>query len=382
MTPALRWVLVRAFAPPGTPAALPDGSEVIGLARRLSLSGRIAARHDRADLAREIGDGAAELRSDRTAIVAHELRLQHAWEDLLDVCRRSNREVVPIKGMALILGRFTLAGARPTGDLDFLVGGEDSANLQRALVDSGRFVDPGAPGYEHQAPMLRHRSGGAIELHRFLLGVRLTPGRSTTLEELSVHHALLREPLGSGATVLTRPSTGVLAAHALAHAIAQNASCPGPGGPLLFADLIELGFADAAPSAAEALKRLLSESVSPREVAAALDACAHLHHGELGFLSTADDAALLTRHFLCGALDAEYTASLRLHRLAAPLSDRSGLSARWRSWSSILLPTRRGAAEPETLLRYALRLFRRPAYLVRRWREARRAAHGLSRRRL
>ncbi|MEO8276014.1 MAG: nucleotidyltransferase family protein, partial [Thermoanaerobaculia bacterium] len=246
-TPALRWVLARAYAARDTELAEIEGSAAVSLAKKLSLAARIASVQPPARLAGELGGpAAAELKQLRALAVAQEMRLGAALA-AVDVAAADLRiPYAPLKGQALVLGGFAPDGGRPSSDLDLLVPELKLDSLQKELLRR-EFVVVGE-GYEHQAAALRHEAGGMVELHRVLPGVRLAPRRSAHFEDL-LAAGLLGPPASSTAFRpkgdLRLPRREILTAHALVHAIAQHGLAPAVfPGFLFFGDLLDLAFRD------------------------------------------------------------------------------------------------------------------------------------------
>jgi hypothetical protein len=298
-----------------------DGAAATALARALDLAPRIAVRTDRATLEAELGAEAARmlLAIGAVAQLSTEALLDLARE-VVDVARRASVELVFLKGMALQLTGRVRPGARWACDVDVLVPSARIADLAAALADRG-YQELTAPACEHQWAPLRRPSGETVELHRFLPGVRLT-GESgfATVEGLRRQGLLI--PLPDFGRTATAPSETVMAAHALAHGIAQHGFAPGsyPMSRML-ADLQDLGWGDDGHADVRAsVLSMIERDVDEGEVNAAWDLCAALRHGETPPSWIRSDAPLpwrLLAHVLAGALDARYRDGLKLRALGS-----------------------------------------------------------------
>ena len=398
LTPALRWILSRAFGPAELAAEEPEGLSTAALANSLGLAPRIAARHSPNWLAGELGaDAAAELRRFRALAMAQEMRLMTALVAFDEVAAELRVPYAPLKGQALVLGGFAPEGGRASADVDLLVPEERVATLQAELVKRG-FTEVGE-AYEHQAPSLKHRDGGAIELHRVILGVRPGERQSATFEELAAAGmiggvggaggvgggpAVWRTPNEKPKGDLRMPRREVLTAHALVHALAQHGLAPRAyPGLLLIADLLDLAFRGSPGRATLAtITPWIERAVSFDEAEAALDLASGLAAGGRGGATLFEESAagrsrprLLLDHFLAGATDPRYAESLKVRALEQPLSDRSHSGARVALIAHALLPARMKDAEGESERwpDYLARLAARPFDLFRRWRVSRAA---------
>jgi len=364
-TPALVWVLARAFAPVGLELPAAPRREPARLAAALGLATRIAARHRQDRLALEVGASEAEaLARSRAATAARELLLERALEEVARRAAELGSPIALLKGRALAHAGSAPQAGRPAADVDLLVPEARLRELQAALEGTS-FRAPSGAGYEHQAPLLRHEGGGAVELHRTLPGVRVAGRRSATFEALASRGLL--EELPGGASLAGRvlvPVRAVAIAHALVHTLAQHAFVASHTGFLLVADLIDLGAASG-PLPSETL-RWIAKDVSETEAAAALDLARAAAAGERSFLAGGKSlAGRLCAHWVASALDPDYGESLKLRSLAAPLSDRPAGWARLITIGRALVPPR-GSGVSGWL--------RRPLDLAARWRAARRGA--------
>ena len=179
-TAALDWVLARAFAPVDARTEEPEGAAAVELAMRLGLAPRIVARHGANRLAGELGAAAAgELRRVQMQVVAGAMLLDGVLAAVDAAAAELRVPYAPLKGRALVLGGYSPVSGRASSDIDLLVPEDRIDALQRELEK--RDFEVAGQGYEHQAPALRYRQGGTIELHRVLLGVRIAGKRSATL---------------------------------------------------------------------------------------------------------------------------------------------------------------------------------------------------------
>jgi hypothetical protein len=299
-----------------------------------------------------------------------------ALADLLPLlARASASRSLPLA--ALKFGGLHLAGvidvaARGASDLDLLLPAEradEGAAMLRELGFQMRAGD--GPGAEHQLAPFADAQGRLVELHLHVPGVRTPPSRSfATFDHLHAAGLLTRVEL-DGAP-LWCPVRPLLAAHALAHGIAQHGLAPRTY-PLMqmVGDLIDLGYARA-PIDAE-VHRWIDAEVSARECAAASDLCRGLVDADdrLFDSQAASDGAGLLRHIVAGSLDGEYSRSLRPAYVLRPLSHRSRLVAIARELAGIVFPSSARLArihgKPRGRLEaLALRLAR-PFLLLNRW---------------
>ena len=371
LTPALFWMLARAFGPAAASAPSPgDPQAALALARRFALAARIAARSERGLLEREVGSaGAAELAADRRAAAANALRFEGTIGAVSAAAARAEIPVVFLKYAALELAGRLAAGARAASDVDVLAPAGREEELQRALSAAG-FAATGSPGYEHQLPPLVHPRLGAVEVHRMIVGVRLDGRRSATFSALAA--AGLLRPIVALPGRVSIPVSAVLAAHAAVHGLAQHGFEPAAY-PFLrtVADLLDLALADDSPghllaSAADWLCR----DVSGEEIAALSRLLEELAAGRPR-TDGADGASILLRHALAGRLDAAYERSLKLAFLAPRPSDRGDLSRLGRALGHALWLSNAQIdavyGPPARRAGYWARRFARPFDLAGRW---------------
>src|SRR5437764_7335496 len=137
MSPAILWMLRRAFGPPGAPVSGVAPEEALALCRRFELTGRIAARQGRERLAAELGEGAAGFSRDQAGAVGMGLRLTALATRLAAVAASLDLPVVFLKFAALELSGSLVPGSRSAGDVDLLVPSAGAADFQRALLAQG-----------------------------------------------------------------------------------------------------------------------------------------------------------------------------------------------------------------------------------------------------
>jgi hypothetical protein len=277
--PEVRWMLLRAFGPPGAPfAEAVDPAGALAAARRFEVSSRVAARQGRARLAAELGaETAAELQRDLTAAAAQGLRLEALLREIAAVAAALEIPLVLLKFAALSAAGTVAPGARTACDLDLLVPPRRAGELQEALCARG-FRSSGLPDSEHQLPALVHPAGGVVEIHRLVIGVRPEGGGSATVAALEQAGLLAPAPGLAGCFL---PAREAQMAHVLVHGVGQHGFWPASY-PLLrmLADLVDLGFHDeAAAPLAERAARFVARDVAPEEVEAVKDLCRALVAG-------------------------------------------------------------------------------------------------------
>jgi hypothetical protein len=340
LTADIRWVLLRSLGPVNAPP--PAGlnpATLADLAYRLGVDARIAARMGRDALVTEIEDAAAPLLSARVKAMGTEIAQERTLERCAEVSVATGIAIAVLKGHALrVTGRLA-PGGRLSADLDLLVAEDCAANYHAALRAKG--FDPGdslAAGPEHHLAGLVDPEGGVVEVHTKLLGVSLGGRNSVRWADLKRRGLLEALPdVGEGCFV---PARRVLAAHALAHGIAQHGRRPGSYALLwMLGDLIDLKVATPSPEGSgrdaeegdardderESLGALVDTSVSREEVAATLELAGVLGRGELmgGAQGISDDARLVLDHVLAGRLDEDYRSQAPLRVFHGRLSDKS-----------------------------------------------------------
>lgn len=337
----LRWVLLRAFAPPGIAPAGEPLRGALALARRLGLASRIASRQDAALLVAEVGEEDARgFQRRRAATVANQLRSAATAEEVARRAEADGISLVLLKGFALeVSGRVT-PGSRPAADLDLLVPEARLATLQATLAVAGFNASP-TPAMEHQLPPLVAPAGGVVELHRCLLGVRLAgSARSVTYDLLLKAGQLEPAPGWPGHFV---PSRAVLLAHAAVHGLVQHGYSPDAYVALrLVADWIDLSAPDSSATELETVTALVAGVLSVAEIQGLRELVERLAAGDLRLLAenpASSPAAGLLHHLLAGTLNEAYASALKLEMLVHPLSDSSYPVARLKALKNALLPT-------------------------------------------
>jgi hypothetical protein len=363
-------MLLRAFGPAGAPfpeAVAPAG--VLAAARRFEVSPRVAARQGRARLAAELGvEAATGFQRDLTLAAAQGLRLEALLREIAVLAVEREVPLVLLKFAALSAAGLLAPGARSACDLDVLVPPERAEELQEALLARG-FRSSGLPDSEHQLAALIHPSGGVVELHRLILGVRPDAGGSATVAALERAGLLEPAPGLPGCSVPARP---VQMAHALVHGVGQHGFWPASYSLLrMLADLIDLGFhGEAAAPLAERAVRLVARDVAAEEAEAVRDLCRALAMGEEMEEGSAPAAAVLLRHILAGRLDGGYAASLRLSLFREQPSDRPPVVRMVRTALAALFLSRAQIdavyGRPRHPLGYLGRRLARPFDLLRR----------------
>jgi hypothetical protein len=328
LAPEVRWMLLRAFGPPGAALAVPgaapvDAAAVLALCRRFDLAGRVAARQGRARLEAELGaEAAAGLAREQAVVAAAGLRVVAVVERVAAAAAALDLPVVFLKFAALELAGRLAPGSRSACDLDVLVPAERAAELQRGLTAAG-FQASRLPPQEHQLAALES-AGGIVEVHRMVLGVRVAGKRSATVADLA--RLGLLAPCARLPGRAAVPVAEVAVAHALVHGIAQHGWSPAAYSLLKTAgDLIDLGIAGpegaalAARAAAWTAGDLAASEVeAARRLARALAAGADLS----GWDALQTGEALLLRHALAGRLDPAYESASRLGLFRRQPSDR------------------------------------------------------------
>jgi hypothetical protein len=322
-SPELRWVLVRALGPSGRPApAGLDGEAALAAADRLDLTHRIGARQPPALLHRELGPRLAG------RIFARHEAVRRWAQGLAELSARvaakaaeAGVPVAALKFLALRLEGVAPDGLRRAGDLDLLVPAEDAKRLAGRLKETG-LRELGFPPEEH-ALALADADGRGVEIHWHVPGVSSEPaGRPATFESLD-RAGVLRAHVPSGFLV---PQRHVTAAHLAVHGLVQHGWGP-QSYPLFRAvcDLADLGIAPAGSLVAGAC-RWTAGALTPEEFGALARLAARLRSGDDTSLFEPSDEPdhLLLRHFVAGALDADYQQSLRLRSFEAA-ARRGGL---------------------------------------------------------
>jgi len=332
-TPELRWVLGRAFGPPGDDGAPGEPTAAVELALRLDLAARIATRTPPERLGRDVGrDGARRLGLAQLGVRARSRRAALARAEILRAASAPAIPLVWLKQSALAVAGLIVEGARDTSDVDVLVPPELAASLQERLVAQG-FRPLDLPGSEHQLPLLSAPSGLGIELHRHLPGLRAPGERRFAGWPALAAQGVLHPAPGGGFT----PDRDLLRAHAVAHGFLQHGATP-RAYPLarMLADLHDLGSDGVDPLPARA-RTWLEGELSRVEIDAISSLVTLLRRGALP--GADEPAGRLLSHLLAGALDDDYVASLKLVGAWAPLTDGPRWRARLGGVRAALFPT-------------------------------------------
>jgi hypothetical protein len=308
----LEWVLKRSFGPlawsPSVPLA---GKELVDTALRLDVAGRIAARHPRSLLEREMGPEAAHrLREQYVAIVGREALLDRALALLLRQAEISSVPCILLKYAALNRMGALRSGARSASDIDVLVPLASAQPFQDTLLRNG-YQEVSPPECAHQLPILRDRNGALVELHLHLPGVSLAAGQSFASADDLMSAGLTRQ---SGNALLPEPM--IVVAHALAHGLVQHARAAHGYSPLkTFADLADL--AQAGHGTFEQAGPFLTAAMTVGDLTSALTLARALQHGDLATAMRGSSGVLL-RHALASQLDRGYATRLLLRMLTQP----------------------------------------------------------------
>lgn len=314
----MRWLLRRAFGPPGhATEPPPDPAETWRLARSFNLAPRVAARTGLEDLQAALGDEVAERfgHAHRT-VVAATLAYEQLAQRVAATAAARSLPILWLKGFALHLEGVGAPGSRPFGDLDLLAPSTSAVELHAALVAEG-YRALAAPANERHLPPLAAPGFGSLDLHFRLTGLEVG-GDDATLEALE--EASLCRPLDGFAGRCLAPRRPLLAAHLIVHGLRQHANRPATY-PLfrLLADL-----ADLLPGAADwqAFRRQAGGWIERRVAEAEIDALERLA-GRLaaGGLPPPGDAELLLRHVLAAQLDARYREWLGARHAAGRLAE-------------------------------------------------------------
>ncbi len=305
-------MLKRALGPLAwSPAAPLAGTKAAEVALRLDVAGRIAARHPRALLEREMGPEAAHrLREQYVATVAREALLERALDLLLQQAQVSNVPCILLKYAALNRMGALRAGARSASDIDVLVPQASAQRFQDALLETG-YQQVSEPESAHQLPILRDSNGALVEVHLHLPGVTLGAGQPFAHADDLLSAGLTRQ---SGKALL--PSPVIVTAHALAHGLVQHARSPHGYSPLkTFADLADLE--QAGHGAFEQAGAFLTAAMTEGDLKSALSLARALQQGDLETAMRGPTGVLL-RHALASQLDRGYATRLFLRMLTQP----------------------------------------------------------------
>jgi len=323
----LRWVLARAFGPcDGSPPSGPLELQVaIEVAGALQLASRIASRQPEGRLAAEVGgELALLLQRRRRQDAARETAIDAGLGRVASHLDAHRLPFAPLKLAALMRGGYLAAGSRGGADVDILVPRSRISELREVLLKEGyRQSALGEP--EHQLPSFFDPTGCMVEVHLVVLGVRIAESRRSAGYENLDRSGLLQSCEGPQG-VLSMPKREVLAAHALAHGLAQHGARPGDY-PLfrMVADLQDLGATGSEGDPVLApVPAWLERTVKPDLVAAVAELIRCLSGpdplpAEGPWLHS--PAGILLRHFAAAALEPRYRRALALAVLEPRLSD-------------------------------------------------------------
>jgi len=304
-----QWPLLAAFSPSAlrAPAHL-DPSKILEWSHLLALRERIAAIHGSDALASALGPIPAEaLMKNQRQTAGRSLLLIELARLIANSAGRLGTPIVLVKGIALLVADITPLGSRGIYDVDALIPRTKAQPLADDLVAQGLARATVHESSQH-LPALIHPRMGVTEIHVSLREVHIDSKADACFEDLERQELLSVAPDPENALV---PSADLLAAHALAHGIAQHGRSP-QGYPFfrMVADLQDL----ASPghglrSVLENARPFISQSVSARELRAVLELEEHLRHGSI---PTEGDGAALLRHTIGDYLYPDYRRSLKV----------------------------------------------------------------------
>jgi len=302
----VEWVIRRAFGPlEWAPTRPLVGRRLVDVALRLDLAARIAARHPRELVEREMGAIAAHrLREQYVGTVARGALLDHALSDLLKRARAVNTPCILLKYAALNRLGVLRVGSRVASDLDVLVPHTRAREFQAFLIQAG-YRDLGLPESSHQLAALQAPSGVLVELHVHVPLVTLAQGQPFARAD-----DLLAAGLTSESDDALVPHLAVLAAHAIAHGLMQHAQVPQVCSALkTFADLADLQLAHSGvvtQARVYLIRTMTEEDLTNVETLAGA-----LQNGDLE-TAMRDGPGVILRHALASQLDRRYATWLRV----------------------------------------------------------------------
>ncbi|HEV8581349.1 MAG TPA: nucleotidyltransferase family protein, partial [Thermoanaerobaculia bacterium] len=260
---------------------------------------------------------------DRATAVAVGMRLMTTARRVAERAEHLGVPIAFLKFAALEAAGRLAAGSREACDIDVLAPEDRAEDLWRALLAAG-FRGSGLAASEHHLPSLADPEGGAVEIHRVLLGVRLASGSSAAYGDLERGGLLVSLPDFPGRCFTPAPE--VQAAHVLVHGLGQHGFWPSSYSLLkMLADLIDLGpLTDRAVS-------WVAEDVSATEAEAVRRLCSRLAAGEDPAAGWDAPEETLLRHILAGRLDPDYERALRLGLFRSQPSDRPRAGRLFRS---------------------------------------------------
>jgi hypothetical protein len=320
LDPALSWVLARAFGPLEAAASpFPEPSACWKVGEELGLAPRIGGRVSDPRLTHELGSEAAALfRHEYLATAAREGVFENSIDRLAEIAQRTGTPLILLKHAALRTARFVKPGFRCASDVDVLVPQKLARPFFSALESSG-WRRNGTRAYDHQLPQLLDPTDTLVEIHLHIPGVRLRPSSPfVTADDLLA--------LGLLVDFQTKlvPTPPVLAAHAVAHGLLQNAGTPQSASPFrVIADLADL--TSHAPGALALAARFLESDFDAEDFASLSELTALALSGELARAKAG--ALTLLRHSVASQLDPAYSQSLAMLTLTRPLSQHGRFRA-------------------------------------------------------
>ena len=321
LDPELEWVLLRALGPASWAPTKPIfGQRLVDVALLLDVAARIAARHPRELIEREMGPNAAHrLREQYVATVARSAMLDHALHELLERARALDVPCILLKHAALSRMGVLRVGSRVASDVDVLVPQASAAQFQAELVRNG-YNEVSLPESAHQLPILQDSNGSLLELHLHLPGVSLGPGQPFATADDLISSGLTRQ-LGNALV----PDPAIVTAHALVHGLVQHARAPHSYSALkTFADLADLE--QAGFGAFEQAGAYLKTAMTEVDLASALTLARALQQGDLETAMLGPTGVLL-RHALASRLDRGYAIRLFSRMLTQPGPTSAHLTA-------------------------------------------------------
>lgn len=379
-----RWALVRAFGPADAPVpGAFDADEAARVTLALDLAARVGARAPLQRLSDELGRTAA-LR----VFEAHARRTERSRavdalaRELAALAGEIALPVAFLKGAALFLSGVVRPDRRPAGDVDLLVPAERAKAFARALCARG-FRRADVPADEHHLAPLVDPGGRVVEVHLFVPHVRVpgtVVGGGATFDALRAAGALERVVDLPGDVRV--PRRDLLAAHAVAHGLAQGGFTPHVYSlARVVSDVIDLGL----PADADLARRALTwidGDVTRDEFEGLVTLARRLEAGDTALFdeaqrgSGAPDGVLL-RHAVAGALDDGYRRVLRARSALAGRGVRARLRAARRALALTDAQVDALYGRPASRLGYAWRRVLRPFDLARRLLQAHAAARRL-----
>jgi len=327
----LAWLLRAAFASDASPTLPHRPEQALQIARATQLAGRVAARLGTWRGGSSLGALAQDFSEDYYANIAKETLLMQAQQRIAELAERLEIPLIAVKFGGLRLARVISPGARVVSDLDILLPKARARDFWHALLAAG-FLRTNTHEYSHQLEALIDAYGAVIDLHIHLPGV-VVQGGFATADQLIAHGLVTRMPGG-----IFAPSAGVLAAHAIVHALVQNRSTPQTYSPLrMLSDVMDLRHIDSRV-VHNAMSYLAPELGTTCETLERL--CASLAEGAFdtpSFDGTSEQTLLW--HCLAARVDFDYAERLRAAGLANKFRDGSSATEIARYIADLLYPS-------------------------------------------